>query len=40
MGYRRAEEILPKEIIEMIQEYVDGENIYIPRKKDGKWRCR
>ncbi|MEE1030834.1 MAG: CD3324 family protein [Ruminococcus sp.] len=34
MGYRRAEEILPKEIIEMIQEYVDGENIYIPRKKE------
>lgn len=34
MGYRRAEEILPKEIIEMIQEYVDGENIYIPRKKN------
>lgn len=32
MGYRRAEEILPVEIIELIQQYVDGENIYIPRK--------
>ena len=32
MGYRRAEEILPKEMIELIQEYVDGETIYIPRK--------
>lgn len=32
MGYIRAEEILPAEIIEMIQQYVDGANIYIPRK--------
>jgi Mor family transcriptional regulator len=34
MGYRKAEEILPMEIIELIQNYVDGENIYIPRKKN------
>lgn len=32
MGYIKAEEILPLEIIELIQQYVDGENIYIPRK--------
>lgn len=32
MGYVRAEEILPVEITELIQQYVDGENIYIPRK--------
>ncbi len=32
MSYMRAEQILPKELIEMIQNYVDGENIYIPRK--------
>lgn len=32
MSYRRAEEILPLEIIEMIQQYVEGESIYIPRK--------
>ncbi len=32
MGYVRAEEILPIEVIELIQQYVDGENIYIPRK--------
>ncbi len=32
MGYIRAEEILPVEVIELIQQYVDGENIYIPRK--------
>lgn len=32
MGYMKAEDILPMEIIELIQQYVDGENIYIPRK--------
>lgn len=32
MGYRRAEEILPIEVIELIQQYVDGESIYIPCK--------
>lgn len=32
MSYRRAEEILPLEIIELIQQYVEGENIYIPKK--------
>ncbi|MBO5207744.1 MAG: hypothetical protein J6B68_00210 [Lachnospiraceae bacterium] len=39
MGYKKAEEILPMEIIELIQQYVDGENIYIPRKADSrqKW---
>lgn len=34
MGYVRAEEILPKEIIELIQQYVDGINIYVPRKEE------
>ncbi|MCM1308641.1 MAG: CD3324 family protein [Butyrivibrio sp.] len=32
MGYIRAEEILPAEIIETIQQYVDGASIYIPRR--------
>jgi len=32
MGYIRAEEILPNEIIELIQQYIDGTSIYIPRK--------
>lgn len=36
MGYIRAEEILPVEIIELIQQYVDGANIYIPRKPENK----
>lgn len=32
MGYIKAEEVLPIEIVELIQQYVDGENIYIPRR--------
>ena len=35
----KAAEILPVEVIELIQQYVDGENIYIPRKEEKrqKW---
>ena len=42
MGYRNAGEILPTEIIELIQQYVEGENIYIPRRSDNrlKWGSR
>lgn len=36
MGYIRAEEILPNEIIELIQKYVDGQNIYIPKKENNR----
>lgn len=36
MGYIKAEEVLPKEVIEMIQQYVDGANIYIPRREDNR----
>lgn len=36
MKYENAQNILPKNIIELIQEYVDGKYIYIPRKSDNK----
>lgn len=36
MSYRKAEQILPVEIIELIQNYVDGECIYIPRKDNNR----
>ena len=36
MGYKRAEEVLPAELLEQIQEYVSGESIYIPRRKDSR----
>lgn len=35
MNYIKAQNVLPEEIIELIQKYVDGEFIYIPRK-DGR----
>lgn len=34
MGYNNGRNILPNELIEQIQQYVDGENIYIPRKEE------
>ena len=36
MGYIKAEEVLPVEIVELIQKYVDGTNIYIPRRQDNR----
>lgn len=32
MGYVKAQNVLPEEIIKLIQEYVDGECLYVPRK--------
>ena len=37
MSYIRADEILPKELLEAIQQYVDGQIIYIPRKEKQRW---
>lgn len=36
MGYLKAEDVLPDEVIELIQKYVDGKNIYIPRKENSR----
>lgn len=36
MSYINVYDILPKEIVEQIQEYVDGVHIYIPRKTDSR----
>ncbi|SFG63246.1 hypothetical protein SAMN05660649_02206 [Desulfotomaculum arcticum] len=32
MSYIRAIDVLPEELIDKVQNYVDGEYIYIPRK--------
>ncbi|MEN6315644.1 MAG: CD3324 family protein [Clostridiaceae bacterium] len=32
MKYVNAQKVLPEEVIEIIQEYIDGEFLYIPRK--------
>jgi len=37
MSYLRAEDILPKEVIETIQQYVSGKTIYIPSKGKQDW---
>lgn len=36
MSYKKAKEVLPQELIMAIQEYIDGEYLYIPRKEDNK----
>jgi len=39
MKYSNAYNVLPVDIVKIIQEYVDGEYLYIPRKeeKQKKW---
>ena len=39
MKYSNAHNILPVDIVKIIQEYVDGEYLYIPRKEEEqkKW---
>ena len=34
MSYKRADEILPENILEILQNYVSGEAIYVPKKKE------
>ena len=37
MRYIRADEILPPELLEAVQEYIDGQLIYIPSKEKQEW---
>ena len=34
MKYIKASDVLPEEIIKIIQEYIDGEYLYVPRKDE------
>ena len=34
MKYTNAKSILPEELLTLIQDYIDGEYLYIPRKRD------
>ncbi len=34
MSYLKANEILPKEILELLQKYVEGQTLYIPKRKE------
>lgn len=37
MSYISAENVLPKEVIEIIQQYISGKSIYIPCKEKKDW---
>ncbi|WP_373599316.1 CD3324 family protein [Paraclostridium bifermentans] len=36
MKYKNAKNILPQELLEQVQKYIQGDAIYIPRSKDEK----
>jgi len=38
MRYKNAKDILPKDVLALIQQYTDGEYIYIPRKVESRKR--
>lgn len=35
MGYIKASDVLPAELISEIQKYIDGQMLYVPRKGTG-----
>ena len=40
MSYINAEDVLPKELVEAIQQYVSGKTIYIPCASKNAWGSR
>lgn len=36
MKYKKAQNILPKEVLDLVQKYIDGDYIYIPKKDKNK----
>lgn len=36
MSYKKANDVLPDCLLAAIQQYIDGEYVYIPRKEDNK----
>lgn len=36
MKYVKALDVLPEDVIKIIQEYVDGEYLYVPRKNENQ----
>ena len=36
MGYIKAKDVLPLEVIEQVQQYISGEVLYIPKKENSK----
>lgn len=36
MGYIKAYDVLPAEMIEQLQEYIEGEMMYVPKRNEHK----
>ena len=36
MRYARAQDILPQELLEQLQGYIDGAYLYVPRKEENR----
>lgn len=36
MSYKKANDVLPHSLLSAVQQYIDGEYIYIPRREDNK----
>lgn len=36
MGYKKAVKVLPQDLLEAVQQYADGEYLYIPRRSGTK----
>lgn len=36
MSYKKAVDVLPQQLLQAVQQYIDGDYIYIPRKEDNK----
>ncbi|MEJ8546261.1 CD3324 family protein [Brevibacillus borstelensis] len=36
MKHEKAQNILPKHVVEFIQQYIDGTYVYIPRKSENR----
>ena len=33
MGYIRAEEVLPSDVLETVQQYIEGATLYVPKRE-------
>ena len=36
MSYKKANDVLPQNLLIAVQQYIDGEYVYIPRKAESK----
>ena len=36
MSYKKANDILPRTLLRAVQQYIDGEYLYIPRKAENR----